>query len=95
MKLFPWWMLLLAGISLLPVFLIPFYLFGGLHPFGVSENAVLSFLLYVLTNLLWLVPVVLFFVSLDLYCKGRRARGVAVAILGVVLTVVSALVVFL
>lgn len=90
MKLYPRWMLLLAGISLLPVLLIPFYLFGGLHPFGTSRSTVLSLLLYVLTNLLWAVPVVLFFVSLDQYGRGRRALAVALAVVGAALTAVAA-----
>lgn len=90
MKLFPWWLLLLAGINLLPVFLAPFYLFGGLHPFGESENGLLAFLLYVLTNAVWVAPVLLFFLSLDLYWKARRKAGVAVALAGNVLTAAAA-----
>lgn len=90
MKLYPRWILLLAGISLLPVLLIPFYLFGGLHPFGTSQSTVVSLLLYVLTNLLWAMPVVLFFVSLDQYGRGRRTLAVALAVAGACLTALAA-----
>jgi len=89
MSLFPRWMLLLAGVSLLSVLLIPFYLFGGLHPFGTSTNSVLALLLYVLTNLLWAVPVVLFFVSLDQYGRGRRRLAVVLAVAGIALTALA------
>ena len=65
---FPKWMLALAGISLLPVLLSPFYLFD------------------VATQLLWLLPLILFFVSLDLYRRGYERLGIAAALLGAALT---------
>ena len=58
---FPKWLLALAGISLLPVLLSPFYLFGA-SPFGTSDSAFLRFLLYICTQLLWLLaPVIVRF----------------------------------
>lgn len=95
MKDFPKWMLALAGFNLLPLLLAPFYLFGGLHPFGTSEWMAVSFVLYLLTNLIWLVPVWLFFVSLDFYRRGYERIGVAIAIAGALLTVVSGLLLIL
>ena len=82
---FPKWMLALAGISLLPVLLSLFYLFG-LQPFGTSPNALVRFLFYVATQLLWLLPLILFFVSLDLYRRGYERLGIAAALLGAALT---------
>ena len=82
---FPKWMLALAGISLLPVLLSPFYLFG-LQPFGTSPSALVRFLLYVATQLLWLLPLILFFISLDLYRRGYERLGIAAALLGAALT---------
>lgn len=89
MNQFPRWMLALAGVCLVPVLLAPFYMFGGLTPFGTSEVGFVRFLLYLLTNAIWLVPSLLFFVSLDLYRRGYERRGVCVAVAGVALTALS------
>ncbi len=91
MKDFPKWMLALAGVNLLPLLIAPFYMFGGLHPFGTTEWAVVNFLLYLLTNLIWLVPIWLFFVSLDFYRRGFERTGIAIAVGGILLTAVSGL----
>ncbi len=75
---FPKWLLALAGVSLLPVLLSPLYLFGA-TPFGTSDYRLVQFLLYCATQLLWLLPLVLFFVSLDYYRRGFERAAVAVA----------------
>jgi len=86
MKEFPKWMLALAGTNLIPILLCPFFLFG-LQPFGTSDSGTVRLLLYVLTNLLWMVPVALFFVSLTLYRRCFGIPAVAVAVVGLLLTV--------
>lgn len=86
---FPKWMLALAGTNLIPLLLCPLFMFGGLHPFGTSEYGVVNFLLYMLTNLLWVVPFLLFFVSLHLYRRCFEKPGILVAVLGLVLTVLD------
>ncbi len=83
---FPKWLLALAGLSLIPLLLCPLYLFGGQHPFGTGGNALTSFLLYLLTQLLWLVPVAMFFVSLDVWRRGFERIGVALAVVGVAMS---------
>ncbi len=83
---FPKWLLALAGLSLIPVLLCPLFLFGGQHPFGQGGNALTSFLLYLLTQLLWLIPAVFFFVSLDVWRRGFGRAGVALAVLGAALS---------
>lgn len=93
MSVFPKWMIALAGINLLPLFLSPFYLFGGLQPFGTTSYGLVNFLLYLLTNLIWLLPVWLFFVSLDCYRQGYEKSGIGIAIVGIALTVTSILLV--
>lgn len=79
---FPKWLLGLAGLSLIPLLLCPLFLFGGQHPFGTSGNAVVNFLLYLLTQLLWLAPTAMFFVSLDVWRRGFQRAGIALALLG-------------
>lgn len=86
MRDFPKWMLVLAGVNLLPLFFAPIYLFGGLRPFGTTTYGVVNFLLYLLANLLWVLPVLLFFVSLDYYRRGYERVGVCVACLGIAVT---------
>lgn len=85
MKEFPKWMLALAGTNLIPILLSPFFLFA-LRPFGDAPG-VAGFLLYVLTNLLWIIPIALFFVSLTLYRRCYGIPAVVVAIVGLLFTV--------
>lgn len=76
---FPKWLLALAGVSVIPSLVCPLYLFGA-HPFGLSDSHFVRFLLYILTQTLWLVPLALFFVSLDQYRRGWERRGIFIAI---------------
>lgn len=87
---FPKWLLLLAGVSVLPTLVCPLYLFG-VHPFGSSESHIARFLLYILTQLLWLIPLLLFFVSLDQYRRGWERRGIAIAICSALIAVGGAI----
>jgi len=88
---FPKWLLALAGINLLPILLCPFFLFGGFLPLGSSENIVLAFLLYLLNQLLWLAPILLFFLGLDLYRRLFTWPGIAVCIIGALITIADIL----
>ena len=89
MKGFPLGVILAAGANLLPALLIPFYLFGGLHPFGISHSDFINFLLFLLTNLLWVIPVFLFFRSLSFYDRGYKKLGMAIAVLGWFVTIAA------
>lgn len=91
---FPKWMLALAGTNLIPLLLCPFFMFGQLHPFGTSSYEVVNFLFYVLLNLLWVVPVILFFVSLELYRRCFEGPGIVVAVLGLLLTIADIVLLF-
>lgn len=83
---FPKWMLALAGINLIPVLICPFFLFG-IMPFGTSTNGFVNFLLYLATQLLWIVPLALFFISLDYYRRGFEKTGITFALIGLSVTV--------
>lgn len=90
---FPKWLLALAGISLLPVLLSPFYLFGA-SPFGTSDSSFVRFLLYVCTQLLWLLPLLLFFFSLDLYRRGYERAGIVITVLSAVIAISGGILLF-
>ena len=87
-------MLALAGVNLLPVVLSMFYLFGA-TPFGTSESSFIRFRLYVLTQMLWLVPLLLFFFSLDLYRRGYERIGITLASIGCLITITGTILLFL
>ena len=86
MNIYPKWLLLLAGSNLACLLLIPLFAFGSFAPFGTSSSSFVGFLLYVLTNLLWLLPVGCFFGSLSLYANYHERIAVAVAAAGLLLT---------
>lgn len=86
---FPKWLLALAGTNLIPVLLSPFFLFGGLTPFGESGNAFVRFLLYMLSNLLWIAPLILFFVGLNLYRRLFELPGIVINVIGMLLAILD------
>ena len=86
MKDFPKWVLVIAGINLVPVLLSPLFLFGA-QPFGNVKSAFGNFALYVCTQLLWVVPLLIFFISLDFYRRGYERLGVFIAFLGAVCSI--------
>lgn len=82
MSEFPKWLLGMAGFCLVPLLLSIFYLSGAFLPFGTSTNGFVNFLLYIAKQLLWLVPVILFFVSLDRYRRGYTKAAALCAAAG-------------
>ncbi len=87
---FPKWLLALAGVSLLPTLLSPFFLFGAM-PFGTGSSRFTQFLLYLATQLLWLLPLLLFFCSLDRYRRGYERIGIGLAIAGACISLLGLL----
>lgn len=85
MKDFPWWVLLLNGLLLIPILLCPLFLFGGLYVFR-SENVVWQAVNYVLVQLVWMLPVILGFKSMDLYRRGWTAKSVVLSGVTLILT---------
>ena len=94
MSEFPKWLLGLAGLSLIPLLCCPLFLFGG-TPFGTSEYMIVRFLLYLATQILWLAPLATFFIGLGLWRRGYERAGVTINVLGVVLSVLAFLLLFL
>ena len=89
MREFPKWLLVLVFAGLASLLTSPFYMFGGIHLFGESEQGVVNFVYYVLQNLLWVLPVLLFFATLEFYRIGMKRTGVSIAVLSLVITVLS------
>lgn len=72
----------MAFAELIPALLCPLYLFGGAAPWGTSDSAFVRFLLYLLTQVLWLLPVFAFFFGLDIYRRGWKRYGIAIVLTG-------------
>lgn len=90
MKEFPILLRILAGLCLVPVLWgMSFYMFGAVMPFGTSQNAMLRLLLYLVSQTLWIIPVAMFFVSLNEYRRGYTTRSYCYAVLGVAVGIVS------
>lgn len=83
MREYPKWLLAMAFTGLTSVLTSPFYMFAGIHLFGESENGFVSFLLYILQNLLWVLPVLLFFACLEFYRIGMQRTGVVLAVVSI------------
>mgnify|MGYP003293910616 CR=1 FL=1 len=81
---------ILSGLCLVPALWgITIYLFGGVLPFGTSQNAMARFGLYLAAQLLWLIPVAMFFVSINEYRRGYNLRAYLFALIGVGVGVIS------
>lgn len=87
MKEFPKYLLALAFFNCLPVLLSVFFLFGGVHPFGLTANKWINMLFYLLTNLLWIVPIATFFVGLNESRRGYDLRATLILLIGVAFTI--------
>lgn len=87
---YPKWLLCI----LLPSLLIPigtsiFYLFGGIHFYPEKENVVFCIIQYVVIQLLWLLPLVLFFSSLYLCKQGKERASYIIALVALLLCSIS------
>ncbi|MBR1645125.1 MAG: hypothetical protein IJ684_07135 [Bacteroidales bacterium] len=94
MKEFPRHILLMAFLCLIPALLSVFFLFA-LQPFGTSQNGLVRFLLYLLTQLLWLLPTCAFFAGLDRYRRGFPRAAYAILAAGLLLTAVDITLLFI
>lgn len=69
--------------------LMIFYMFGGVHPFGDFDNFFWSFMLYALTQMLWIFPLVLFFASVIAWGGIRERLAVILASVGWIINIVA------
>lgn len=91
MKDYPKWLLTLAFLNIIPIFLSVFFLFGGLFKAPSGRGTFIGLLVYLLVNLLWILPIVAFFIGLNDYRRGFQKRGTAILVLGNLLTLLDIL----
>ena len=94
MKDYPKWLLALAFLNIIPIFLSVFFLFGRLFKAPSSRGTFIGLLVYLLVNLLWILPIVAFFVGLNDYRRGYEKRGIALLVCGNLLTLLDFLLIF-
>ena len=90
MHQYPKWLLALIFPNvIIPVGTMVFYVFGGLHPFGQTDSTFVNFLLYLLTQLFWIFPILTFFASLFLWGNTFERASVVSAVLGLLVSAAS------
>lgn len=55
--------------------------------FGTSDSAFVRFLLYMATQLLWFLPIIGFFTSLNAWRCGYNKRSIAIAIISLLISI--------
>lgn len=90
MDQYPKWLLALTFPNIIiPIGTMIFYLFGNLQLLGHYESWFLNFFAYLLTQLLWILPVGCFFTSIYLWGTIHEKASVIVASLGLLISVTS------
>ena len=60
MSQYPKWFLAINFPNIIfAMAMMTFFMFGGVHPFGDVDSVFWSFIIYLFTQLLWIVPIVL------------------------------------
>ncbi len=94
MEQYPKWFLALNFPNVvIAMVLMIFYMFGGIHPFGDVDNWFYSFIIYIFNQLLWISPIVLFFVSIFSWGWCRERLAIYTAIAAWVINIISILIV--
>ena len=95
MSQYPKWFLAISFPNVIvAMMLMIFFLFGGIHPFGDVDALFWSFILYLFTQLLWIVPVVLFFLSIFAWGWARERFEVGCCVAGWVVNIAEFLLVY-
>lgn len=95
MNQYPKWLLALNFPNILLAFVtMTFLMFGGVHPFGKIDSMFWSFMVYLITQLLWLFPILTFFFSLFSWGYTREKIAVGTAIAGWVINLLTLYLIF-
>ena len=90
MDQYPKWFLALNFPNvLIAAILMIFFMFGGIHPFGNVDSTMGSFLIYILNQIFWIAPILLFFASILSWGWAREKSAIAMAVAGWVINLVS------
>lgn len=85
MKEFPRWYLTLSFMTLWPLIVVPVFLMWQPR----TGHSVLNILAYIAVNLIWIVPVVMFFLGLNEYRRGYHKRAYAITWSTLALSIVA------
>lgn len=95
MDQYPKWLLALNFPNIILAFVtMTFLMFGGVHPFGNIDSMFWSFFVYLLTQLLWILPILSFFFSLFCWGFTRERLAVGTALVGWGINIISLLLIF-
>lgn len=83
MNQYPKWLLALNFPNIILAFVtMTLLMFGGTHPFGRVDSTFWSFFVYLITQLLWILPILTFFISLLCWGYTRYKLAVGTAVFG-------------
>ena len=94
-SIFPKRLLIPAFVSLVSVLAAPLYLFGNVQLISPSTSGFVNVLIYIVQNLLWLAPVVLFFFSLELHRHEHERLALSLALVNVLIAAAALVLPFL
>lgn len=95
MSQYPRWFLLFNFPNILiAIVTMIFIMFGGVHPFGQVDSTFWNFLIYLLSQLLWLAPILLFFVSLLAWGYIREKIAIATGLAGWIINLSTIAIIF-
>lgn len=90
MNQYPKWLLALNFPNILLAFVsMTLLMFGGVHPFGHVDSTFWSFMIYLLSQLLWVLPILTFFISLLSWGYTRYNIAVGTAIFGWIINITT------
>lgn len=97
MSQYPKWFLALNFPNIIiPVFVTMICLmFGGVHPFGNVDSWFWSFIIYIFTQIFWIFPVALFFISTLAWGGMREKIAIGTALAGWVFNLIALCFIFL
>lgn len=84
-----WFLALIFPNVIIPIGTMIFYVFGGVTPFGQPDSHVFRFLLYLLMQLFWVLPVCSFFLSLFLWGNTFERAAIGTGVIGLLVSLTS------
>ena len=91
MSQYPKWFLAINFPNIIIAMItMTFFMFGGVHPFGDVDNWFWSFIIYLLTQLFWIIPIASFFISVISWGWMREKIAIFACICGWIVNAVGA-----